>query len=123
MPDCDYCAGAGEVPESSTRYMTCPKCKGRGEIPADAMWIRFREPGVTRYHAVYTQWGGSHVTFCGRFAPLSAEATDDPPARCGCCVSRVAHPYLVPAKIQDLKHPPTRTLIGDLYAEAYGSGD
>lgn len=29
MRDCDYCSGTGEVPESSTRYMTCPKCEGR----------------------------------------------------------------------------------------------
>jgi hypothetical protein len=29
---CDYCGGTGEVPESSTRYMACPKCCGaRGE--------------------------------------------------------------------------------------------
>lgn len=29
--DCDYCSGTGEVPESSTRYMKCPKCGGTGE--------------------------------------------------------------------------------------------
>lgn len=25
--NCEYCGGTGEVPESSTRYMPCPKCK------------------------------------------------------------------------------------------------
>lgn len=30
VQDCFYCSGAGEVPESSIRYMTCPDCKGTG---------------------------------------------------------------------------------------------
>lgn len=29
MRECDYCHGTGEVPESSIRYMACPKCKGK----------------------------------------------------------------------------------------------
>jgi hypothetical protein len=52
-------------------------------------WIKFEH--YTRYHAIYASHWGLHWTYCGR--SIRPEGVRDekgkPPARCGCCRSRV----------------------------------
>lgn len=61
-----------------------------------AQWLRVHETHK-RWHAVYGQAGDSYVTVCGRRAPADTPVVEDPPAQCGCCRSRLAHPYLIRA--------------------------
>jgi hypothetical protein len=66
-------------------------------------WIRFEH--YTRYHAIYASHWGVYWTYCGRsIRPEGVrDEKSEPPARCGCCRSRVKRPYLIPAKIAGLK--------------------
>jgi hypothetical protein len=66
-------------------------------------WIRFEH--YTRYHAIYATHWGVYWTYCGRsIRPQGVrDEQSEPPARCGCCRSRVKRPYLIPAKIAGLK--------------------
>lgn len=66
-------------------------------------WIRFER--YNRYHAIYAADSGLYWTYCGRNVrvdDVSAEV-DAPPARCGCCRSRLLRPYLVPERMTRLK--------------------
>jgi hypothetical protein len=68
-------------------------------------WIRINET-PKRWHAIYTESGGSYVTWCGQFWPVSgSDLTTDPVAKCAGCLSKLRHPYLVPDQIQRLREP------------------
>lgn len=66
-------------------------------------WIRFETQ--LRYHAVYVQADGMYFTWCARVVRIGGESgnTQEPPARCGCCQSRIRHPWLVPDKLRRLR--------------------
>lgn len=61
-------------------------------------WVRGWERGIS-YHAILgtTMGGKTLVTYCGRIRRASAagEQVEEPPARCGGCLSKMAHPYLI----------------------------
>lgn len=66
-------------------------------------WVRGWERGI-RYHAILgTCAGGSTlVTYCGLTRRVSAagDLVEEPPARCGGCVTRLERPYLIPAQLK-----------------------
>jgi hypothetical protein len=68
-------------------------------------WIRIQEQHK-RFHAVFCQAYGLNWFYCGRSVRIGSErqwlAGMEPPAKCGCCASRVRHPFNVPQKIQRL---------------------
>jgi hypothetical protein len=74
-----------------------------GGVDAPLRWIKFEH--YTRYHAIYASHWGLHWTYCGRaIRPQGVrDEKTEPPARCGCCRSRVKRPYLIPARIAKLK--------------------
>ena len=64
--------------------------------PDVRFWIRFEN--YNRFHAVYEILEAECWTYCGRAVLLEriVNRTSTPPARCACCRSRLALPYLIP---------------------------
>src|SRR5580698_805912 len=76
------------------------ECAG---VDGPLRWIKFEH--YVRYHAIYSSHWGVYWTYCGRsIRPQGVrDEKTEPPARCGCCRSRVKRPYLIPTKIAGLK--------------------
>lgn len=82
-------------------------------------WVRVKETGSKRWHAIYHTWGQTHITWCGRFTPATSPAITDPLKKCQGCASRMRHPYLVPDEMRRLtgERPPLQLSLPQESAE------
>ena len=89
--------------KSLSRFRAMNGCGQHLEFPNDQRWIRFER--YTRYHAIYALDSGLYWTYCGRSVRVENvnSNVDVPPARCGCCRSRLIRPYLLPERMMRLK--------------------
>ncbi len=62
-------------------------------------YIRFEKS--PRYHCVLAKPAGRALTLCGRRVEIGQvkASSANPSALCGCCRSRQARPYLIPAAL------------------------
>ena len=85
-----------EALESAGRHLRSPGAMDPDRQSHVPFWIRFEN--YARFHAVYQTLDSEYRTYCGRAVLVEhvVGRTPTPPARCACCRSRLALPYLVP---------------------------